>query len=89
MKSNTQLKTVENETFIQRLARNVAWYAFRIARPSYVRDYSAVPVTFVCIKNRDEAAEWVRTLEMQQGTESDMPLDPEKTVPLHHVIFRG
>ncbi|CAD6036614.1 hypothetical protein [Escherichia coli] len=85
MNTNTQLKTVENETFIQRIARNVAWYAFRIARPSYVQDYSSVPVTFICIKNR----EWVRALEMLQGTEGGMPLNPEKAVPLYHVIFRG
>ncbi|MGK0735913.1 hypothetical protein ACSFCX_10240 [Yokenella regensburgei] len=82
------LATVEAETLIQRIARNVAWYALRIARPGYLKAHSSAPLTFVSIADTDKAREWVHWLELQQSKNGDKSQD-DKPVPLHYVIFRG
>lgn len=81
------LKTVMAETLIQRIARNVAWYALRIARPEYLKAHSAAYLTFVSITDIDKAREWVRCIELQQS--SDKRYGDNPPVPVHHVIFRG
>ncbi|MDH1321159.1 hypothetical protein N5C39_22570 [Enterobacter bugandensis] len=81
------LATVEAETLIQRIARNVAWYALRVARPEYLKAFKSAHLTYVNIRDPEKVREFVRYVELQQSSEAD----PAKKVPapLHHVIFRG
>ncbi|MFZ4218697.1 hypothetical protein ACEV6Q_12665 [Enterobacter ludwigii] len=89
-KNKIQLKTIEAESVVQCIARNIAWYAFRIARRSYCDAYQVVTVLAVTTLDKDKHREIVHRQEMIHGAQGDSDnLDPENTVPLHHVLFRG
>ncbi len=81
------LATTEAETLIQRIARNVAWYALRIARPGYLKAYPSVMFTYVNKTSPQEVSEYVHWMELQQSADKRPGDNPP--VPLHHVIFRG
>ena len=78
-----QLKTTETETLIQRIARNVAWHALRIARPHLFK-HKSHPISLVCLSDACEARQWVHVMETHDPNVGERP-----PVPLGHVIFRG
>jgi hypothetical protein len=82
-----ELETVKAETLIQRVARNVAWYALRIARPEYCNTYEVTLFRFVNIKGRQRLATHLHCDELLQSRKEQFGDTPP--VPLHHVIFRG
>lgn len=84
----SELETVKAETFIQRIARNVAWYALRIARPEYFSEgFTGSMMHVVAIKNREKVATFMHYAELQQGCEERFGDRPP--VPLENYIFRG
>lgn len=83
MTQKNQLQTVMAETMIQRIARNIAWHALRIARP-HLFEHKSHPISLVCLSDAHESREWVRVMETHDHDVGERP-----PVPLGHVIFRG
>jgi len=82
-----QLVTIEHETLIQRIARNIAWYALRVARPDYLKSFKSAHLTYVNVRDPEKVRAFVHYIELQQ---SDEAIGAAKVpAPLHHVIFRG
>ena len=89
-----RLKTLEGETLLQRIARNVAWYAIRLSLHRHlVNGYPSSTLLFINIKDKEIAAEHFRWMELAQGQALDIEygdeIDYSKAQPLRHVIFRG
>ncbi|EHW5648810.1 hypothetical protein K2814_000080 [Escherichia coli] len=89
-----RLKTLEGEALLQRIARNVAWYAIRLSLHRHlVNGYPSSTLLFINIKDKEKAAEHIRWMELAQGQALDIEYDDEidysKAQPLRHVIFRG
>lgn len=89
VKSNKRLKlvTLEHETLVQRIARNIAWYALRIARPSYTNAYKSAIFYHLSTRDPRETEKLVQYHELLQADEIDG--EEKIPVPVHHVIFRG
>ncbi|HGH3389018.1 TPA: hypothetical protein ACJIKV_003682 [Citrobacter freundii] len=86
------LKTLEAETLLQRIARNVAWHAIRLSlHRQLVDEHVGLTLLFVNIKDKEKAADHVRWLELEQGQalEYGKEIDYSKAQPLLNVIFRG
>lgn len=81
MTQKIQLQTVMTETVIQRIARNIAWYALRIARPEYASRYHLMPFSVVFLKDRERVKEIVAAKEADRGDGVQ--------VPARYVIFPG
>lgn len=87
-----RLKTLEAETLIQRIARNVAWYAIRLTLHQHLVDgHVGSTLLFVNIKDKEKVADHVRWMELEQGQalENGKEIDYSKAQPLLNVIFRG
>lgn len=87
MSRKQKIDTIVSETMIQRIARNIAWYALRVARPGYLGMFTSCPLTYVSITDPKKARDYVHALELMQS--SDQQYGDKPPVPLHHVIFRG
>ncbi len=83
MTQKKPLQTVMAETMIQRIARNIAWHALRIARPHLFERKSQL-ISLVCLSDAHEARQWVHAMEAHDPDVGERP-----PVPLGHVIFRG
>ncbi|MGQ3662095.1 hypothetical protein [Citrobacter braakii] len=81
-----ELETVKAETLIQRIARNIAWYALRVARPEYCNAYAAVTFKFINIEGRQKLATHVHCDELTVSHKEHFGDTPP--VPACNVIFR-